>query len=147
LTLTKMAAGGIYDHVGGGFSRYSVDRNWHILHFEKMLYDNAQLVSLYSEAYQQRKEPLYKRVVSETLEWVQREMTSPEGGFYSALDADSEGVEGKFYTFEETELKQVLGADAPLFIRYFGVTSGGNWPEEHTNVLKTDTDTEGWVKE
>src|SRR5690606_4726053 len=99
------------------------------------------------EAYQQRKEPLYKRVVSETLEWVQREMTSPEGGFYSALDADSEGVEGKFYTFEEAELKQVLGADAPLFIRYFGVTSGGNWPEEHTNVLKTDTDTEGWVKE
>lgn len=147
LTLRKMAAGGIYDHVGGGFARYSVDRFWHVPHFEKMLYDNAQLVSLYSEAYQQQKDPLYKRIVSETLDWVQREMTSPEGGFYSALDADSEGVEGKFYTFDETELEQVLGEDAPLFIRYFGITPGGNWPEEHTNVLKTNTDTEAWIAE
>lgn len=137
-TLQKIASGGIYDHVGGGFARYSVDGEWHIPHFEKMLYDNAQLVSLYAEAWQQRPIAQYKRVVLETLNWVSREMTSPEGGFYCALDADSEGVEGKFYTFDHTEIQQVLEADAELFIRYFNVTDAGNWAEEHTNVLKID---------
>ncbi|KAA8483332.1 hypothetical protein BDE36_2747 [Arcticibacter tournemirensis] len=136
LTLQKMAYGGIYDHIGGGFARYSVDGHWHVPHFEKMLYDNAQLVSLYSEAWQYKKDELYKQVVYQTLEWVKREMTSPEGGFYSALDADSEGVEGKFYTFTKDELAEVLGEDeAKIFSTYFNVTEEGNWPEERTNVL------------
>jgi len=136
-TLQQIASGGIYDHIGGGFSRYSVDAKWHIPHFEKMLYDNAQLVSLYTEAYLQRENPLYRRVIEETLGWVAREMTSPEGGFYSALDADSEGVEGKFYTFDAKELEKVLADDASLFSSYFGVSTSGNWEEEGTNVLKT----------
>src|SRR5690606_29456480 len=140
LTLQKIASGGIYDHVGGGFARYSVDGHWHIPHFEKMLYDNAQLVSLYAEAWQQRPTEQYKRVVTETLAWVEREMTGPEGGFYCALDADSDGVEGKFYTFHQEEMEMVLGDDAELFIRYFGIKENGNWEEEQTNVLKTDID-------
>src|SRR5690606_283152 len=139
-TLRKIASGGIYDHVGGGFARYAVDEGWHIPHFEKMLYDNAQLVSLYAEAWQQQPIVQYKRVVDETLQWVQREMTSPQGGFYCALDADSEGVEGKFYTFQRHEIEAVLGEDAELVIRYFGVTEKGNWEEEHTNVLEIDID-------
>jgi len=147
LTLRKIASGGIYDHVGGGFARYSVDGRWHIPHFEKMLYDNAQLVSLYTEAWQHRPTEQYKRVVTETLEWVQREMTSPQRGFYCALDADSEGVEGKFYTFQRAEIEHVLGEDAELFIRYFGVTETGNWEEEHTNVLKIDVDADKMAQE
>ncbi|HCN84914.1 MAG TPA: thioredoxin domain-containing protein, partial [Sphingobacteriaceae bacterium] len=111
-------------------------------HFEKMLYDNAQLVSLYAEAYQFSKNPLYKDVVFETLEWVKREMTSPEGGFYSALDADSEGVEGKFYTYSKEELKHILGDDEELFSIYFNVTDQGNWHEEHTNVFLRKQDDE-----
>ena len=137
-TLGKIASGGIYDHVGGGFARYSVDERWHIPHFEKMLYDNAQLVSLYAEAWQQQRVVQYKRVVLETLEWVGREMMSADGGFYCALDADSEGVEGKFYTFKQAEIQHVLGDDADLFIRYFNVSAEGNWSEEQTNVLKID---------
>lgn len=146
-TLRKIASGGIYDHVGGGFARYSVDARWHIPHFEKMLYDNAQLVSLYSEAWQQRPVEQYKRVVNETLQWVQREMTSPEGGFYCALDADSDGVEGKFYTFQQHEIEEVLGGDAELFVRYFGVTEEGNWEEERTNVLKIDIEADKMAQE
>lgn len=136
LTLKKMAWGGIYDHIGGGFSRYSVDGAWHIPHFEKMLYDNAQLISLYSEAYQYSKDDLFKQVVYQTVSWVEREMTSAEGGFYSALDADSEGVEGKFYTFTREEIFSVLGQEeAETFCLYFNIDASGNWPEEHTNVL------------
>src|SRR5690606_15100887 len=120
---------------------------WHIPHFEKMLYDNAQLVSLYAEAWQQQPIVQYKRVVNETLQWVQREMTSPQGGFYCALDADSEGVEGKFYTFQQHEIEAVLGEDAELFIRYFGVNEKGNWEEEHTNVLKIDIDADSMAQE
>ncbi|WP_257666440.1 thioredoxin domain-containing protein [Parapedobacter tibetensis] len=146
-TLRKIASGGIYDHVGGGFARYSVDGEWHIPHFEKMLYDNAQLVSLYAEAWQQRPTDQYKRVVAETLEWVRREMTSPEGGFYCALDADSEGVEGKFYIFHQAEIEEVLGEDAPLFIRYFSVSDEGNWEEERTNVLKVDMEADKLAQE
>jgi uncharacterized protein YyaL (SSP411 family) len=142
ITLEKMAFGGIYDHIGGGFSRYSVDERWHIPHFEKMLYDNAQLVSLYSEGYQFSGNPLYKDVVFETLEWVKREMTSPEGGFYSALDADSEGVEGKFYTYSKEELKHILGIEEELFSIYFNVTDEGNWHEEHTNIFFRKQDDE-----
>jgi len=135
LTLQKMAFGGIYDHIGGGFARYSVDGRWHVPHFEKMLYDNAQLISLYSEAYQYRKNELYKNVVYETIDWAVREMASPEGGFYSALDADSEGEEGKFYTFAQEELAQILGSEEAVFSQYFNVDKAGNWPEEQTNVL------------
>jgi len=139
-TLQHIASGGIYDHIGGGFARYSVDAQWHVPHFEKMLYDNAQLVSLYVEAYVQQPHALYKRVVKETLEWVKREMTSGDGAFYCALDADSEGVEGKFYTFHRDELEEVLGEDAPLFIQYFSITDEGNWDEEGINILKTTLD-------
>lgn len=135
-TLEKIASGGIYDHVGGGFARYSVDGQWHVPHFEKMLYDNGQLVSLYSEAYQQKPNRLYKRVVEETVDWLQREMLAQNGGFYSALDADSEGIEGKFYTFEHDEF-DVLGKDADLFKAYYNITPEGNWQEERTNILHT----------
>ncbi len=135
LTLDKMAYGGIYDHIGGGFARYSVDERWHVPHFEKMLYDNAQLISLYSEAYTCMGDEQYRKTVAETIEFVERELTSPEFGFYSALDADSEGVEGKFYTFTLTELEDLLGDDAGLFAIYYNVTPDGNWEEEHTNIF------------
>ena len=135
LTLKKMALGGIYDHIGGGFARYSVDGQWHVPHFEKMLYDNAQLVSLYSEAYAWKSSQLYKQVVDEIITFIARELTSPEGGFYSALDADSEGVEGKFYTFTKKDIAEILGDDAEIFCIYYNITDEGNWEEEHTNVL------------
>ena len=135
LTLKKMALGGIYDHIGGGFARYSVDGQWHVPHFEKMLYDNAQLVSLYSEAFAWKSSQLYKQVVDEIITFIARELTSPEGGFYSALDADSEGVEGKFYTFTKKDIAEILGDDAELFCIYYNITDEGNWEEEHTNVL------------
>lgn len=146
-TLKKIASGGIYDQIGGGFARYSVDARWHIPHFEKMLYDNALLVSLYCEAYQQKPTLLYKRVVYETLAWIKREMTNPKGAFYSSLDADSDGVEGKYYTFTQQEIKDVLGEDAPLFINYFQVTERGNWLEENTNVLELDEDADTLAQE
>jgi uncharacterized protein YyaL (SSP411 family) len=135
LTLHKMAFGGIYDHIGGGFARYSVDERWHVPHFEKMLYDNAQLISLYAEAAVWQPDPLYPQIVDETIAFIKRELTSPEGGFYSALDADSEGVEGKFYTFTKKEIEEILGDDADLFCIYYHVTAGGNWEEENTNVF------------
>jgi len=135
LTLHKMAFGGIYDHIGGGFARYSVDERWHVPHFEKMLYDNAQLLSVYAEAAIWQFDPLYPKVADEIITFVKRELTSPEGGFYSALDADSEGVEGKFYTFTKEEIEKILGADASLFNVYYHVTDYGNWEEEETNVF------------
>lgn len=135
LTLKKMAYGGIYDHIGGGFARYSVDKLWHVPHFEKMLYDNAQLISLYAEAHTWKTNALYRQVVEETIAFVLRELTSPEFGFYSALDADSEGVEGKFYTFTKAEIENILGDDADIFCIYYNITDTGNWEEEHTNVL------------
>jgi uncharacterized protein YyaL (SSP411 family) len=135
LTLKKMAFGGIYDHIGGGFARYAVDGVWHVPHFEKMLYDNAQLVSLYSEAYTWSPNPLYKTITDETITFVSRELTSPENGFYSALDADSEGKEGKFYIFTKDEIDEILGEDADLFNIYYHVTEDGNWEEEQSNVF------------
>ena len=133
-TLNKMADGGIYDQVGGGFARYSVDTYWKAPHFEKMLYDNAQLVSLYSSAYQQSKDPYYMKIVEETLEFIQRELTSKEGAFYSSLDADSEGEEGKFYVWTKSELQKALGNKAELIADYYNVTENGNW-ENGTNIL------------
>lgn len=135
LTLKKMAYGGIYDQVGGGFARYSVDKLWHIPHFEKMLYDNAQLIGLYAEAYTWQPDELYKNVVEETIEFLQRELMSSGYGFYSALDADSEGVEGKFYSFSKAEIDEILGIDAQLFCIYYNATDEGNWEEEQTNVF------------
>jgi uncharacterized protein YyaL (SSP411 family) len=135
LTLDEMAFGGIYDHIGGGFARYSVDERWHVPHFEKMLYDNAQLLSLYAEAYTWSGDPLYEKIADEIAAFVLRELTSPEYGFYSALDADSEGKEGKFYVFNKSEIEEILGGDADIFCIYFNITAEGNWPEEETNVL------------
>jgi uncharacterized protein YyaL (SSP411 family) len=135
-TLEAMATGGIYDQIGGGFARYSVDNRWHVPHFEKMLYDNAQLVSLYAEAYQCLKIQPYAQVIMETIDWVDREMTSKEGLFYAALDADSEGVEGKFYVWTAEEFDSVVGEYQDLLREYFDVTTDGNWEEEKVNVLR-----------
>ncbi len=132
-TLKKMAKGGIFDQIGGGFSRYSTDAKWLVPHFEKMLYDNALIPVNYAEAYQITKDPFYLDVMKKTLDFVLREMTSPEGGFYSAYDADSEGIEGKFYVWKKSEIKEILGNDADLFCLYFDVTDGGNW--EGNNIL------------
>ncbi len=133
ITLEKLAYGGIYDHIGGGFARYSVDRLWKVPHFEKMLYDNAQLVSLYSEAYLKFKNPLYKEVAIETLEFVERELMADEGAFFSALDADSEGEEGKFYIWKEDDLKRIIKHDYPIFKQHFNINSNGFW--EHGNYI------------
>ncbi|MCV0431563.1 thioredoxin domain-containing protein [Nitrosopumilus sp.] len=132
-TLKKMANGGIFDQIGGGFSRYSTDAKWLVPHFEKMLYDNALIPVNYVEAYQITKDPFYLEVLQKTLDFVLSEMTSPEGGFYSAYDADSEGVEGKYYVWKKSEIKEILGKDADLFCLYYDVTDGGNW--EGNNIL------------
>src|SRR5213079_1163969 len=126
-TLVKMARGGLYDQLGGGFARYSVDRLWLVPHFEKMLYDNAQLASLYLHAWQAFGDPECRRVCEETLDYVLREMTAPEGGFYSAQDADSEGHEGKFFVWTPDEIRAVLGADADAAMAYWGVDRGPNF--------------------
>jgi uncharacterized protein YyaL (SSP411 family) len=138
-TLEKMARGGIYDQLGGGFHRYSVDDRWLVPHFEKMLYDNALLSRLYVRAYHATGKLLYRRVAQETLEYVAREMTSPEGGFYSAQDADSDGEEGKFFAWKPDEIKATLAdEDGELFCQYFGVTDTGNF--EGQNVLNVPRD-------
>jgi uncharacterized protein YyaL (SSP411 family) len=134
-TLESMAMGGIYDQIGGGFARYSVDDKWHVPHFEKMLYDNAQLISLYAEAYQCLKFEPFKQVIIESIDWIFREMSAENGLFYSALDADSEGVEGKFYVWDKSVFDKVVGEDAELIGDYFNVTEEGNWEEEQTNIL------------
>ncbi|MGH7228611.1 MAG: thioredoxin domain-containing protein [Nitrospiraceae bacterium] len=126
--LRRMAAGGIYDHLGGGFHRYSVDGLWLVPHFEKMLYDNAQLVRMYLDGWRLTRESRFQQVVEETLEYISREMVHPGGGFYAAQDADSEGHEGKYFVWEPAEIKTVLGTDlGELFCRVYGVTSEGNF--------------------
>ncbi len=138
LTLRQLAAGGIYDQLGGGFSRYAVDGKWFAPHFEKMLYDNAQLLSLYSEAYRVSPDPLFRQVVYETTGWLRKEMKHPEGGYYSALDADSEGSEGKFYTWTDKELEEVLGEQAGLIKQYYQTTADGNWEHEQNILYRTN---------
>jgi len=133
LSLDKMIYGGIYDHIGGGFARYSTDEKWQAPHFEKMLYDNALLISVLAEAYQLTGNDLYSKTIHHTMQFIRGEMMSKEGGFYSALDADSEGVEGKFYTWSKTEVNDVLGDDAEVFCEFYNITESGNW--EDTNIL------------
>lgn len=134
LSLDKMIDGGIYDQLGGGFARYSTDAEWLAPHFEKMLYDNALLVQVLCEAYQFTGNWRYKRAIEQTLAFVKREWLSPENGFYAALDADSEGVEGKYYVWSREETERLLGDEAELFNEFFDVTPHGNW--EHTNILR-----------
>lgn len=133
VTLKNICQGGIYDHLGGGFARYSVDERWLAPHFEKMLYDNAQLLELLAVVWLETREPLYARRIEETIGWILREMTEPEGGFASSLDADSEGVEGKFYVWSKKEVDALLGGDSRLFSAHYGVTRAGNW--DGTNIL------------
>ena len=132
-TVRRMVRGGIYDQVGGGFSRYSVDAYWLVPHFEKMLYDNALLVRLGANLWQATRDAEFRRVTEETIGWLAREMTSPEGGFYSSLDADSEGHEGRYYVWDANELESLLGEDAALVKTYWGVTPDGNF--EGRNIL------------
>ena len=133
-TLQRMAQGGIYDQIGGGFARYSVDEQWLVPHFEKMLYDNAQLARVYLHAWQHTGKPLYRRIVEETLDYVCLEMRHGDGGFYSSQDADSEGVEGKFYVWSADEVRGILGDDASLFMQMYDISDGGNW--EGHNILR-----------
>ncbi|MEM9885514.1 MAG: thioredoxin domain-containing protein [Bacteroidota bacterium] len=133
-SLRKMIQGGIYDQLGGGFARYAVDRAWLVPHFEKMLYDNALLIALLSDAYKLTKHSIYKETIEETLDFIEREMTSAAGGFYAALDADSEGVEGKFYVWQKDEIEAILEKEeAGLFCRFYDVSEAGNWEER--NIL------------
>ena len=127
LTLTKMSQGGIYDHIGGGYARYATDTAWLVPHFEKMLYDNAQIIDLLCLAWQETDNPLFEARVRQTAEWVLREMIAESGGFAATLDADSEGVEGKFYVWQEAEIDQLLGPDSALFKAAYDVTPAGNW--------------------
>ncbi len=146
VTLQHMADGGIYDQLGGGFHRYSVDAEWLVPHFEKMLYDNALLSRLYLHTYLVTGKPFYERIVEETLDYVVREMVSPEGGFYSTQDADSEGEEGKFFTWTAEEIESaLLPEDAPLFMLYYGVTRAGNF--EGKNILHVERDAESVAEE
>jgi hypothetical protein len=133
LSLDKMIRGGIYDQLGGGFARYSTDNEWLAPHFEKMLYDNALLIIALCEAYQLTRNEEYREAIIHTIEFIDRELSDGQGGFYSALDADSEGIEGKYYVWDKTEIESVLGEDADLFCTAYGVTEKGNW--EGKNIL------------
>lgn len=137
LSLDKMIQGGIYDQLRGGFARYSTDTEWLAPHFEKMLYDNALLVMVLSEAYQLTQKERYKEIIAETIEFVQRELLHPQKGFYSALDADSEGEEGRFYVWDLSEVKNILGEDSDIFCKYFDISEKGNW--EGKNILRIKT--------
>jgi len=144
-SLDEMIRGGIYDQLGGGFARYTVDKAWLVPHFEKMLYDNALLVRLLADAYKLVRSPLYKDTIEETLTYIQREMMSEEGGFYAAQDADSEGVEGKFFVWNKSEIEKVLGEDAELFCAFYDVTEQGNW--EHKNILNRPTPVQTYAEQ
>lgn len=146
-TLTRMAYGGIFDHVGGGFSRYAVDTKWHVPHFEKMLYDNGQLISLYAKAYAVTKNELYKKVVEETIAFAQEELLDGNGGFYSSLDADSldehgELKEGAYYVWTKEDLERLLGEDLDVFQDYFNINSYGLWEDGNYVLIRDKTDEE-----
>ena len=149
-TLSAMAHGGVYDQLGGGFHRYSTDAHWLVPHFEKMLYDNSQLARVYLHAWQALRDPHYRRVTIEVLDYVLREMTQPAGGFYATQDADSEGVEGKFFLWSVDEVRTILGDEAILFTEVYGVTSNGNFNEQHLppgqNILSVAVDLETAAK-
>ncbi len=144
-TADNMAWGGLYDQAGGGFTRYSTDMDWFVPHFEKMLYDNGQLLTLYAEAFQVSKDAYYREVVEQTVDWLQREMLHESGGFYSALDADSEGEEGKFYLWTEDEFKRILGPDAEVMIEFYNITAG-NW-EPNKNIPFRSGSVEAFAKD
>ena len=141
-TLNKIAYGGIYDFVGGGFYRYSTDPDWNIPHFEKMLYDNAQLLSVYSKAYAVFKDPIYKEVVYKTIAFLERDMKDPKGGYFAALDADSEGEEGKFYVWKKEALQKSLGVDFDTFASYFNITPNTVWEHDNYVLHRSSTDAE-----
>ena len=132
-SLDKMIMGGIYDQVGGGFARYATDQEWLAPHFEKMLYDNALLLGAVSDAYSLTRNEKYRKIIVQTMDFIEKDWLSPEGGFFAAYDADSEGVEGKYYVWDKAEIDKLLGADAEMFAAYFDVTERGNW--EHSNIL------------
>jgi uncharacterized protein YyaL (SSP411 family) len=138
LSLNRIALGGIYDHAGGGWARYSVDEDWFIPHFEKMLYDNAQLLSIYAEAYSLTRNKLYSDRITQTVSWLEREMLSSEGGFFSALDADSEGIEGKFYIWTSSELKEILAEDFEWFSKLYDISEAGNWEHGYNHLHLTN---------
>ena len=144
-TLDKMAMGGIFDHLAGGFARYSTDAEWFAPHFEKMLYDNGQLLGLYAEAYSLTNRNLYKETVHKIFSWTNNEMTNEDGAFFAALDADSQGEEGKYYVWRAEELEQLLKDDFPLAAMYYGVTDNGNW-EHGNNILHRKEDDEIFAK-
>lgn len=144
-SLDKMMMGGIYDQIGGGFARYSTDTYWIAPHFEKMLYDNALLIDVYAIAYTITKNESYRQVIAETIAWLRREMTSHEGGFYSAQDADSEGEEGKYYTWSSAELNEILHDEYEWFAAYYHVSEMGNW--EHTNILYSTYESQSTLSE
>jgi uncharacterized protein YyaL (SSP411 family) len=144
LTLTRMAYGGLFDTVDGGFSRYSVDMRWHVPHFEKMLYDNGQLITLYSEAYKRTKNPLYKEVIEKTLVFVERELLNQDHAFYSALDADSSNEigtleEGAFYVWKKEQLQQLLKEDFEIFAELFNINNFGYWEHDHYVLIQSQT--------
>jgi len=145
LSLDKMIDGGIYDQLGGGFARYSTDNEWLIPHFEKMLYDNALLISVVAEAYQLTRKERYSEVIDHTIGFIKREMMHPDGGFYSALDADSESEEGKFYTWEFDEVTRLLDHNSEIFCEFFDITQKGNW--EGKNILRVKESLDGFARE
>ena len=140
LTLNKMAFGGLYDQIGGGFTRYSTDKLWKVPHFEKMLYDNGQLISLYSEAFTRYRNPLYKAIVYQSIDFCLRELYAGDGVFYSSLDADSEGEEGKYYVWTDKEFKTVLGADYEVMKSYYNVGGKADWEHGNNILLRDETD-------
>jgi uncharacterized protein len=146
LTLDKIAMGGIYDHLGGGFSRYSVDAFWHVPHFEKMLYDNAQLIAVYSQAFSLSKKYSYQKIIEESISFIDRELTSPEGLFFASLDADSDGTEGAFYVWTNEEIRKYLGEDSGLFMAYYSCQEDGNW-EHRLNVFRKQMTDEEFAKQ
>src|SRR5690606_15495884 len=145
LSINKMLSGGIYDQLGGGLARYSTDAEWLVPHFEKMLYDNALFIILLSDAYRYSREKIWEAAIHKTIHFLQTEMKDPQGGYYAAMDADSENEEGKFYVWEKSEIDKILGDDASLFTSYYQVSEKGNW--EGKNILHIKQDAGYWAEQ